>query len=290
MGICEKWIISYRLRNGTKTLPEDLKTPFTPLPNTWRYWRADPFLVEAEGKTWLFAELYDRLRLKGVLGCCELTDGGAEKWKIILDEPFHLSYPFVFAHQGGWYMIPEACGAGKIILYRATEFPWHWERAAELADIAGVDSTVVETAGGRYLLTVRVENQAGDLVVMKMDDGFSLSGLRSLYEKEDPNVRPAGRPYFRNGERIRPAQDCSRGYGYGLNFMVLRKLDDTSFEEELLCKVLPTDVRITGIGKPEGIHTYNFSSRYEVIDHKENEFGLVSKIGGVIRRIKKKLR
>ena len=290
MGICEKWTISYRLRNGTKTLPDDLKTPFKSLPNTWRYWRADPFLVESDGKNWIFAELFDRLRLKGVLGCCELTDAGTGKWKIILDEPFHLSYPFVFFCQGRWYMIPESCEAGKIILYQATDFPWHWERVTELADIAGADSTVVETANGRYMVTVRVEDQKGDLVIMRMDNGFSVSDLRAVYEKEDPNVRPAGRVFFRNGELIRPAQDCSQGYGYGLNFMVVRKLDDTSFEEELLCKVLPTDVTITGVGKPEGIHTYNFTDHYEVIDHKEYEFGLVSKIGGVIRRIKKKLR
>lgn len=290
MGICEKWTISYRLRNDTDTLLDDLNTPFAPLPNTWRYWRADPFLVEAEGKTWLFAELYDRLRLKGVLGCCQLTDQGAGKWKIILDEPFHLSYPHVFWHQNNWYLIPEACTTGKLLLYKAKEFPWVWECAMELGDFAAVDSTLVEQRGERYLFSVRVENQQGELIIAQMDDCFRISNIRSVYEKEDPNSRPAGYFFVSNGNLIRPTQDCSEGYGYGLNFMGVQKLDNTQFEEILLRKVLPEDVCISGVSKPEGIHTYNFTDRYEVIDHKEYEFGLVSKIGGVIRRIKNKLR
>lgn len=290
MGRCEKWTISYRRRTGTRTLLDDTQAPFTPLPNSWRYWRADPFLVEDNGKTWLFAELYDRLRLKGILACCELTDMGVGKWKIILDEPFHLSYPFVFRHDDAWYMIPESFNAGKLLLYKATQFPWQWERVSDLKDMAAVDSTIIQAPSGRYLITARVIDRVGELVVMKMSDDLSLSEPRIISPKNDPNVRPAGRPFYHENALIRPTQDHSQGYGYGLNFMQVRRLDDEGFTEELLRKVLPKDVRISGVTKAEGLHTYNFSDLYEVIDHKEYEFGLISKIGGVIRRIKKKLR
>lgn len=290
MGRCEKWTISYRRRVGMKTLLDDTEVPFIPLPNSWRYWRADPFLVEDQGKTWLFAELYDRLRLKGILACCELTESGAGKWTIVLDEPFHLSYPFVFRHNDAWYMIPESFNAGRITLYKATRFPWKWMRVSDLKDIAAVDSTIIEAPSGRYLITVRVINRVGELVIMKLSNELSLSNPRVISPKNDSNVRPAGHPFYQNGELIRPAQDCSQGYGYGLNFMRICQLDDESFSEELLCKILPKDVQICGVTKPEGIHTYNASSLYEVIDHKEYEFGMISKIGGVIRRIKKKMR
>lgn len=290
MGRCEKWTISYRLRNGNSILPEDLMRPFTPLSGHWRYWYADPFLVEDGQKTWLFAELYDRLRLKGILACCELTANGAGKWRVILDEPFHLSYPFVFRKNDQWYMIPESLGAKRIILYRATEFPWKWEKAETLAPIGAVDSTLLQTSDGSYLVTSVVENGVGRLAVLKLDDSFSSASLLAVADEENPNTRSAGGIISHNGILIRPTQDCTAGYGAALNFMKILSFGETGLREELMCKVLPGDITINGVTAPEGIHTYNCTGTFEVIDHKEYEFGLLSKIGGVIRRIKKHLR
>ena len=289
MKNCEKWTIAYRRRQMDGTLLDDTKRPFLPVPNSWRYWCADPFLVEEDGHCWLFAELYDRVRLKGILGCCELTDDGPTAWKIILDEPFHLSYPFVFRGEDGWYMIPEAFNSGKLMLYKATSFPWSWEQTAQLADMAAVDSTLVDAPTGQYLISVRVIDRVGELVLMKVGQQFSLSEPRPISEKEDPNVRPAGRAFYAQDKLIRPAQDCTKGYGYGLNFMQVHQLDDRCYSESLLCKILPKDLTITGVAHPEGIHTYNFSDHYEVIDYKEYEFALISKIAGVVKRIKKRL-
>lgn len=119
----EKWILAYRLREGGNTILEDSDKPFIKIPNSLRYWRADPHLIEKDGKTWLFAELYDRFLLRGVLGCCELTKNGPKKWKIILQMPFHLSYPHIFEYENEMYMIPETKEAREIQLYKATEFP-----------------------------------------------------------------------------------------------------------------------------------------------------------------------
>ena len=40
---------------------------------------------------------------------------------IVLAEPFHLSYPYVFEWQGSHYMIPESGAAKSVRLYRASE-------------------------------------------------------------------------------------------------------------------------------------------------------------------------
>lgn len=289
MGKCEKWTIAYRVRKDGATILDDVQTAFTPIPNTWRYWRADPFLFEKDGKTYLFAEFYDRARLRGILGCCELTDDGAGEWKIILEEPFHLSYPFVYRDGEEIYMIPESCRAGKIFLYRATQFPYQWERVRELADLVAVDSTVMEGTDGTHLTTLRSTDHGMELVAMKMADGRVTGPARRLSEPGDTQVRPAGRLFSWGGGRIRPAQDCSAGYGWGLNFMQVTQLDAEGYAEHLLKKIRPEDISIRGIQAPCGIHTYNLTDRYEVIDCKQIEFGLVSKIAGVIRRIKRML-
>lgn len=287
MGKCEKWTISYRLRNGETILPDDLTHPFTPIPGHWRYWHADPFLVEDGGTTWLFAELYDRLKLKGVLACCELTPKGAGKWRIILDEPFHLSYPLVFQKDGQWYMIPESVKANSIILYRATEFPWKWERTTTLAEFRAVDTTLLQLPEGLFLVTLAVRSNGSRLAVLKVDDGLTCATVLTISDHSSPDVRPAGHILSHNGALIRPTQDCSKGYGFGLNFMKVLSLDESGLCEEMICKILPSDVTITGVQAPEGIHTYNCTETFEVIDHKEYEFGLLSKIGGIIRRIRK---
>ena len=285
MGKCEKWTVAYRKRNGTATLIDDPAAPFTPIPNTWRYWRADPFLFEQDGKTFLFAELYDRMHLRGVIGYCELTEEGAGEWSIVIEEPFHLSYPFLFCRGDQVYMIPESFRGGKILLYKAVRFPDRWEKVRELADMVAVDSTVIHTDGGDYMLTFRIIERQAELVCMAVSETLELSQPRVLSEKEDPNARPAGNAFYRDGELIRPTQDCTRGYGYALNFARISRLDENGYEEQLFKKILPEDVKIQGVSTPEGIHTYNMTHKYEVIDYKEYEFGLVCKAARVIWRL-----
>ena len=279
----EKWTIAYRKRAPGKTLLDDTQSVFTPVPNTWRYWRADPFLFERDGKTYLFAELFDRIKGRGVLGCCELSSHPAPKWEIIIEEPHHLSYPFLFQRSDGIYLIPESFESGKLTLYRAIRFPDKWERVRNLADMVAVDSTIVDTASGSYLITVRIENGDAELAVMDLNSQLEPKNVRVVSEKGNPNVRPAGNLFSLQDRLIRPAQDCTRSYGYGLNFYHVSALDQVHYCEELICKVLPEDVHVRGIRKLHGIHTYNFTDRYEVIDFKVYEFGIVGKIAKVLR-------
>lgn len=285
MKRCEKWTIAYRKRLGDQTILDDVQTPFIALPNTWRYWRADPFLFERNGKTFLFAELYDRVAMRGVIGCCELNDKCAGCWKVIINEPFHLSYPFVFEHNGIVYMIPETFRAGGIILYKAVNFPYGWEQVKNIADYAAVDSTVIEINTKKYIITVRVIHSHGELVVIPLDSELSGTKTQTVSVQDADQVRPAGNVFVYEEKLIRPSQDCSAGYGFALNFFEILKLDQEEFKEKLVRKVLPSDVCIRGVDVPEGIHTYNFSDHYEVIDYKEYEFGLIGKIAKAIRLV-----
>ena len=192
MGKCEKWTIAYRKRIGDTTLLTNTEEPFKAIPNTWRYWSADPFLFENQGKTYLFAELYDRLALRGVLGCCELTGNGAGEWKIIIEEPFHLSYPYIFHHNNEIYMIPESFRSGKIILYKALEFPYKWVKVHELADMIAVDSTVFKNGDEMYMITLRIVDGKSELVLITLNDTLTFIDHCVISDKEDPHVRPAG--------------------------------------------------------------------------------------------------
>lgn len=47
----EYWTVAYRHRRNQETLLDDTETPFSIVKNTWRYWAADPHIVEYESTT-----------------------------------------------------------------------------------------------------------------------------------------------------------------------------------------------------------------------------------------------
>ena len=86
---------------------------------------ADPFMCrdEDQGRWYLFFEVVNHLTGKGEIGLAVSRDAMVwEYQRIVLAEPFHLSYPYVFRWEGTYYMIPEGSRGGCVTLYRADEF------------------------------------------------------------------------------------------------------------------------------------------------------------------------
>lgn len=277
MGKFEYWTVAYRLRTGEKTLAENQADPFTVIKNTWRYWFADPHLVVQDGRTWVFAEQYDRVLRRGVIGCCELTPSGPTPWSVVLKMPYHLSYPHLVSAGAEWYMIPESYVADEIAVYRAVDFPWKWEKVRALKQpFCAVDSTTFEAGGKNWMLTLRFLSGQEQLILFPMDEtGICGGGL--CVAANDPHKRPA--------------QDCTESYGCALNFYEVTEVNEAAYRETLLAKVKPSDLK-TDLGRvPAGIHTYNVTETYEVIDLKTYEtdwlFYLTRPIWFVWRRVRK---
>ena len=283
----EFWISAYRPRSE-KTLLEDTATPFRAIPNTWRYWTGDPHLFEDGGKTWVFAELYDRILRRGVIGCCELTENGPTKWKVCLKMPFHLSYPHIFRREGGIWMIPESYVGGEIGLYKAVSFPYRWERVrAVKPDTVAVDTTWVHWEDRRYLLTqAQTDDNTGALMLLKEDGTVCWTGTPA-----DPYVRPAGPLFEHHGKLLRPSQNCAGGYGIGLRFNEVLAVSDDDYQEKFLLEISPDQIQCDWSYPVKGIHTYGQSDRYEVIDLKSFEIDLFAPVmrpvWAIWRRIKK---
>lgn len=291
MGKFEYWTVAYRLRTGEKTLAENQADPFTVIKNTWRYWFADPHLVVQDGRTWVFAEQYDRVLRRGVIGCCELTPSGPTPWSVVLKMPYHLSYPHLVSAGAEWYMIPESYVADEIAVYRAVDFPWKWEKVRALKQpFCAVDSTTFEAGGKNWMLTLRFLSGQEQLILFPMDEtGICGGGL--CVAANDPHKRPAGNFFAAGQKLVRPAQDCTESYGCALNFYEVTEVNEAAYRETLLAKVKPSDLK-TDLGRvPAGIHTYNVTETYEVIDLKTYEtdwlFYLTRPIWFVWRRVRK---
>ena len=271
----ERWTVAYRKRQADRTLLNDRTSPFTVIPNSWRYWAADPHMIESDGKQYVFAELYDRVLRKGVIGYSVIGEEGASCWRVALKAPHHLSYPHLIKHQGSVYMIPESYVANEIAVYKALSFPDRWQKVAVLcADCCAVDSTVLSLGEQAHLLTLRFED-TGERLMLYPFEGDALSENGVCIAANDPNKRPAGHFFKQDGLLIRPAQDCTESYGCALNFYKIHVAGVHDYKEELLLKIDPAELQ-TDFGKvPQGLHTYNVNEHYEVIDLKDYEYDLL---------------
>src|SRR5690242_15498544 len=88
---------------------------------------ADPFMIKRDHKWYMFFEVFNRQKNIGQIGMADSRD--ALRWnyrQIVLSEPFHLSYPYVFSWNREVFMVPETLGAGTVRLYRGAPFPNVW--------------------------------------------------------------------------------------------------------------------------------------------------------------------
>ena len=285
----ENWTIAYRRRIGDATLLDDIASPFVCIPNTWRYWCADPHILENNGKTYIFAELYDRILRRGVIGYCMLAEGGVTPWKVVLNMPFHLSYPHILQSGDDVYMIPESYVANEIAVYHAVSFPDRWEKVHVLkADCCAVDTTVFSEGNRTYAFTFRFVHDTEQLMLYAVDgEGFAEEG--ACLSSGDPQMRPAGHIIRSCGFLYRPAQDCSGSYGCALNLYRIESLDP--YRETLFAKIKPEMIQ-SDLGRiADGIHTYNVSEHWEVLDLKGYEtdllFYIMRPIWFIWRRVKK---
>lgn len=241
---------------------------FTPLmPEKDRYW-GDPFVVQRDGRYFVFLE--EKLYATGMghIACLELdAEGRLLSRCTALERDHHLSYPFVFERGGDLYMVPESAASRTVDLYRCTRFPDAWEYVRTLmADIYAVDATLFEHAGHHWLFA-NVKEEGGSslnsLHLFRSDDPISgtwHAHPRNPVVRDIGSARPAGRVFLQDGDMIRPSQDSSRRYGGALKFNRIVVLDDKDYREEAVATFVPQG------GGIRATHTFNQAGDLTVID------------------------
>jgi len=262
------WLVAIRPASGGMDFRNAARgEPFREVAAPPGHYYADPFLVERDSRHWLFVEDWIEANGRACLTCMEIGDGGrAGPPVVILDKPYHLSYPHVFPHGGDFFMIPESCGNSTVQLYRATRFPFEWTLEAVLAeDAALVDTTALQHDGKWYFLTSTAhEPQEAYLFTSGRLDGPWQYHPANPIGADTRNLRGAGAIVSRSGQLVRPAQDCSLGYGYAVAFNEIRRLSPSEYETREAGRLLPTWT--AGL---TGTHTFNSDSKYEAVDGRK---------------------
>ncbi|MGH1569738.1 glucosamine inositolphosphorylceramide transferase family protein [Methylobacterium sp. P31] len=251
------------------------KAGWTVLPDDGRRFYADPFPIAFGGDVHLFVEDYPHATGKAIISAVRFGPDGPEGTPVpVLEEPHHLSYPFVFEREGCVWMVPESSAARTVDLYRATRFPGGWVKEATLlSGVAASDATLVEHAGRWWIFaTVRDGETGAPSGGGSFHDAlhlWSAADFRGPYTPHpanpvlvDPSLaRPAGRIVGRGGSLIRPVQDCAEGYGRALALARIDRLDPEGFAQTVIARIE------SGPAWPGSrLHTLNAGGGIECID------------------------
>ena len=219
----------------------------TLMPPKGHYW-ADPFLFEHRGETFLFWEDYVHALGRGTLQAGRLEGDRLTPLGAPLEAEHHLSYPFVFAAGGDIWLMPETIGAGRLEMWRATDFPLGWELAATAFEgRPPADAVLAQVAGDWWLFANFCEDGFGDygseLHIFRVDGPL----LREIEPHplnpvviDAATARGGGRVWQEGGRLYRASQDNTHDlYGWGLNVMEITRLDMAGYAERRVRHVRP---------------------------------------------------
>ncbi len=257
----EQWFIGIR-----KKEPDKKEFNLIKQPDSGFY--ADPFIFEHRGEDYIFFEEYPFSTGKGVISCLKIErDGTFSESKVVLERDYHLSYPFIFEYENKIYMMPETSANRSLEIYECIEFPGKWElKKTIFRDILIADASMFKHNGKYWLFATVSENEHSlndELHVFYSSSPFGEWKAHSLNPVivDVRTARPAGNLFIEDNQIIRPSQDCSKRYGYALNFNRVEILSENDYRETTVKKILPDFMP-----KSHAIHTYNCNDRFELID------------------------
>ena len=198
---------------------------------------ADPFIVKTDSLFYMFFEVLNKINNQGDIGFAESLNGLKWKYKhIIIDESFHLSFPYVFKWDNDYYIMPESGEDLSVRLYKATDFPKKWEFKGDL--IKGyhfADPQIIRYNNLWWLFVCTRENDNLNIYYSQNLMGPWKQHPKSPVIKNNPHIaRGGGRILEYNQRLFRYTQDCFPTYGIQVYAFEITKLDTTSYEEKIV--------------------------------------------------------
>ena len=236
-----------------------------PLKGTGRF-AADPFGVQGkEGITVLFEE-FPFNSGKGRIRLTCYTDHGFTGDDLVLEEPFHLSYPFLVQYGEEIALVPETWESGEVRMYRgdADLRTWHKEQTL-IERFAGVDNTLLYHNGRWWLFAMNKHDGVHyhlHLFYADTPSGEWKAHPKNPVKTDIRSARPAGPLFMHNGQLFRPAMDYAEKIEGRIVINRVVVLSETDFREEIVRVIDP----YAGSPFPDKIHTLCGVGEYTLID------------------------
>lgn len=208
---------------------------------------ADPFLLHLNGVFYLFFEVLNKATDCGEVAYATSLDGLTWQYgAVVLREPFHLSYPFVFAHGGDVFMVPETRQDASVRLYVAEAFPLRWRCLGKILTGPYADSTIVQHEDRWWLFAERGLDELCIFHSRALVGPWQPHPANPLWPGNRRYSRPGGRILRAGGQLLRFAQDSWPAYGSRLHAFAIDRLTTEQYVEHL-CPQSPI-LKATGRG------------------------------------------
>ena len=230
---------------------------------------ADPFVFRHGDFDVCFVEDYDFRTSRGKISVFKISGNKYEELGSALDEPFHLSYPFIFTVDNELYMCPETGEIREIRLYKCTEFPLRWSfHKTLIKDVSAVDTNIFFSKDRWWLLTNIDSSEIGECcseLHIFYSDAFDSDAWTPhaknpvIFDSE--RARNGG--FFRDGEklfRVFQRQGFDK-YGESMGIAQIKDLGTETYSEETVSRIEPRFAP-----KIIGTHTFSYYNGLLAID------------------------
>lgn len=250
-------------------------------------WFADPYLLEVTDNhiVVLVEEFCYKIR-KGRIAKLVISrpDYVLQDMKIILELPTHLSFPVIYEKEGQVYVMPENSKSGGINIYRYNTEDKCLDLVHEVGHLPLTDATIVKFhSGEEYVFSTKLPNPNGSELQIYPFDGNSMKmDAKALDTVSFPSniARNAGDAFYIGEQMFRPAQDCNKCYGNGLNIQYVNRKGD-KFEFKTV-----TEFHSDNANYGLGYHTFNMKNGLIVVDGHRLRFPRMVKLLQVLSKLK----
>ena len=240
-----RWHVSYKTEENL----EDLKLDnFKVIENNNKNrFLADPFAFKKNNKNFIFLEDFNFSNKKGIISCFEVMNNESKFLGPVLEENFHLSFPYIFEYKGKIFMCPETHQKKEIRIYICEEFPLKWKfHKTLIKKINSVDTILFEKDKLWWLITSTSNMSTKDF--NELNIFYSENGpLTDTWTAHDlnpivvnPNIARNGGLIINNDKIFRVSQ--KNGFNvYGESFSVneIKVLSKSNFEEVKILDFYP---------------------------------------------------
>ena len=230
---------------------------------------ADPFLIKHDKKNYVFVEDYCFKNKKGSISCFLLEDNKEKFLGKVIEEKFHLSFPFLFKFNEKIYMCPETSEINEIRIYECLEFPTKWKyKKTLIKNIFAVDTLLFKKDSKWWLLTNTDSNNinySSELSIFYSNEGPLTENWNE--HKNNPLIVDAnnarnGGLIFDNNEIYRVNQKIGYNiYGAELDVNLIKEINEENYVEDKIYNIKPNFLKNT-----IGVHHLSYNDEYSVID------------------------
>jgi hypothetical protein len=265
-GKTHRWGVAYQFVKDWRSAVLWRSTVIQNPPN---HFLADPFVIYKDGSHICFVEDYDYEKGKGKISTYEITRDKYRELGTAIDEPFHLSYPFLFEDSGQLFICPETAEARDIRIYKCIDFPLKWQLHRVLkSGVKAVDTSIFKY-GEKWWMLTNIDSSASG------DNGSELHVFYAdTFDTDDWKAHPLNPVIFdsqraRNGGLLLDGGDLYRVfqiqgfdlYGKSMGIARITELTTETYREEIECQI-PAKF----MGKLKGTHTFSYSAGLLVLD------------------------